>query len=43
MAQQLCQHSQSLICEILVDEGLLPGESFSRAARGLVIIFLVSL
>ena len=24
MAQQLCQHAQGLVCEILVDEGFLP-------------------
>ena len=29
MAQQLCQHSQSLVGEILVDEGFLPGQSLS--------------
>jgi len=43
MSQQLCHHSQRLIGEIVVDEGFLPGQSFSRAARGLVIVFLVSL
>jgi len=41
MAQQLCKHAQSLVSEILVDEGFLPGQCFSCAAGGLVIFFLV--
>jgi hypothetical protein len=43
MAQQLCKHAQSLVGEILVDEGFLSGQSLCRTAGGLVIVFLVSL
>jgi len=40
MAQQLCEHPQSLIGEILIDEGFLSGQSLSSAARWLIVVFL---
>ena len=40
MPQQLGEHAQSLVGEILVDEGFLPGQSLCRAAGGLVVVFL---
>ena len=32
MSEQLRQHAQRLVGEILVDEGFLPGQGFSCAA-----------
>ena len=43
MTQQLGQHAQSLVGEILVDEGLLPSQSLCCTAGGLVVFLLVSL
>src|SRR5271157_3121268 len=43
MPQQLGQHGQGLVGEILVDEGFLPGQSLGCTAGGLVIFFPVSL
>src|SRR5271166_3638913 len=42
MAQQLRQHSQSLVGEILVDEGFLSGQRLGCAARRLVIFFFAA-
>ena len=38
MAEQLREHAQGLVSEVLVDEGFLPGQRFGRAARWLIVI-----
>ena len=41
MAEQLSQHSQRLVSQVLIDEWFLAGQRFGRTARGLIIVFLV--
>ncbi len=41
MAEQVTQHSQRLVSQVLIDEWFLAGQRFSRTARGLIIVFLV--
>ena len=43
MAQQLRQHGQRLVGEILVDEGFLPGQSLGCTAGGLGVFLPVPL
>jgi hypothetical protein len=40
MAQQLGEHAQGLISQILIDEGLLSGQSLGRAAGRLIVVFV---
>ena len=41
MAEQLTQHSQRLVSQVLIDEWFLAGQRFGRTARGLIVVFLV--
>ena len=42
MAQQLGEHAQRLVGEILVDEGFLSGQRLRRTARRLIVILSTS-